>query len=123
MKVFLPLVALVLATPVQAQSLEVVGYAGDLGEWELTANLTEQTTFWKKQFSGPLTLRHTGICSVLGPEEKTGEMRLRQSGSRVEATLLLDGTTCSYSGKLGDFYSGTMNCPGRSGTPLKLWLK
>jgi hypothetical protein len=122
MRAFLPL-ALALATPVQAHSLEVFGYAGDLGEWEVTANLTEQVALGSGEFSGPVTLRHTGVCSLLGPEEKTGEVRLRQSESRVEATLLVDGAACSYSGKLGHFYSGTMNCPGRPATPLKLWLK
>jgi len=47
MRAFLPLVAFALAVPAQgpvlAQSLEVVGYAGDLGEWELSANLAGQT--------------------------------------------------------------------------------
>ena len=123
MRAFLPLVALALATLAQAQSLEVIGYGGDLGEWELTASLTEQAAFGSNEFAGPLTLRHTGICSVLGPEEKTGEIRLQRLGPRVEATLLVDGAACSYSGKLGDFYSGAMSCPGRPALPLKLWLK
>ena len=30
-----------LATPAQAQSRQVIGYAGVLGEWELTATVTE----------------------------------------------------------------------------------
>jgi len=123
MRAFLPFVVLVLATPAYAQSLEVIGYAGDLGEWELTAGLTEKATVGGKEFAGALILRHTGICSALGPEERTGEIRLRQSESRVEATLLLDGDACSYSGKLGDFYTGAMNCPGRPATPLRLWLR
>jgi hypothetical protein len=31
-----------LATPAGAQSFEVLGYAGELGEWELTALVTEK---------------------------------------------------------------------------------
>jgi hypothetical protein len=31
-----------LGSPARGQSLEVVGYAGVLGEWELTANVTEK---------------------------------------------------------------------------------
>ena len=38
---FLLIVLGALATPAQAQSLQVIGYAGHLGEWELTATSTE----------------------------------------------------------------------------------
>jgi hypothetical protein len=43
--VFLPIVLGILASPASAQSLQVVGYSGYLGEWELTAAVTE-TGFW-----------------------------------------------------------------------------
>src|SRR5690242_6076049 len=39
---FLPIVLSALATPAGAQSLQVVGYSGYLGEWELTATVTER---------------------------------------------------------------------------------
>ena len=60
-----------------------------------------------------------------GPEQRTGEIRLQvlDVPPQLQATLLVAGVTCTYSGKLSDFYSGTMNCPGRAGVPLKLWLK
>ena len=38
---FLPIVLSALATPAVAQSLQVIGYSGYLGEWELTATVTE----------------------------------------------------------------------------------
>ncbi|MGB7940166.1 MAG: hypothetical protein WCF72_16310, partial [Pseudolabrys sp.] len=62
---------------------------------------------------------------VDSPEEKKGEIRLQisQPASRIAATLLLDGVECTYSGRLSDFYSGTMNCPARAPVPLKIWLK
>ena len=38
---FLPIILGILATPAGAQSLQIVGYSGYLGEWELTATVTE----------------------------------------------------------------------------------
>ena len=112
-----------LATPAGAELLEVLGYAGVLGEWELTASVTGNDN--TKAYSGPLTMTHVGICTVDGPEEKKGEIRFRLSelSSRIQATLLVDGTECSYSARLSDFFAGTMNCSNRPAVPLKLWVK
>ena len=52
-----------LAIPAGAQAVEVLGYAGVLGEWELTATVTEDVSQPAKEFSGPLTMRHVGIAS------------------------------------------------------------
>ena len=112
-----------LATPAQAQSRQVIGYAGVLGEWELTATVTENSSRRSKEFSGPLTMKHTGVCTQDGPEEKTGELRFQLSSSRLTATLLVAGVACTYSGKLSDSYSGMMTCPDRSAVPLRLWVK
>ncbi|MEP6723587.1 MAG: hypothetical protein ABJA77_19255 [Variovorax sp.] len=114
-----------LATQVQAQSLQVIGYSGRLGEWELSADVTGTTSGRVKAFSGPLTLRHVGICTTDGSEQKTGEIRLQLSHSRsvMEATLWLDGAECRYSGRLAGRYTGSMDCPGRPAVPVTLWLK
>ena len=121
----LPIMLSVLATPAQAKSLQLVGYAGVLGEWELTATVTEQAGLWSNAFSGPLSMKHVGICTQDGPEEKTGEIRFQISAlsSRLDATLLVEGVACSYSAGLSDPYSGMMACPDREAVPLKLWLK
>jgi hypothetical protein len=112
-----------LAAPALAQPLAVIGYAGYLGEWELTASVTGNGR--TKEFSGPLTMRHVGICTQDGPEEKTGEIRLQisESLSRMRATLLVDGVECHYSGRLSDSYTGEMSCPNRGAVPLTLWVK
>jgi hypothetical protein len=114
-----------IAASASAQSLEVFGYAGTLGEWELTATVTENASSQTKGFSGPLTMTHVGLCTQDGPEMKTGEIRLQLSGSpsRLNATILVAGVLCRYSGKLSDFYSGMMTCPDRAAVPLKLWVK
>jgi len=117
------MVLVALATPAGAQSLEIFGYAGVLGEWELTASVTGNDN--TKDYSGSLTMTHVGICTADGPEEKKGNIRLQvsQPSSRMSATLVLDGVTCTYTGRLSGSYTGVMNCPDRSPVPLHIWLK
>jgi hypothetical protein len=115
----------VLSTPAQAQSLLVVGHAGYLGEWELTATVAGNISSRAKEYSGPLTMTHIGMCTQDGPEKKMGEMRFQISGwsSRMKATLLVDGVECTYSGRLSESYTGMLNCPDRRAVPLVLWMK
>jgi hypothetical protein len=122
---FLPIALGALASPGYAQSLEVVGYAGYLGEWELTATAFETDPGRTRKYSGSLMMKHVGLCTQDGPEEKTGEMHfeISASSSRLDATLLVAGVECTYSGKLSDSYTGTMACPDREAVPLKLWVK
>ncbi len=124
-RALLLLLAGALAAPAHAQSLQVVGYAGVLGEWELTATVTERPRLWSKEFSGPLSMKHVGICTQDGPEEKTGEIRFQISAlsSQLDATLLVEGVSCTYSARSSEPYSGLMACPDREAVPLKLWVK
>jgi hypothetical protein len=108
----------------EAQTLEVLGQAGVLGEWELTANMIAAATGVRNQFSGPLIMKHVGICTVDGPEEKIGEIQLQLFGSSlVKATLVVAGVTCTYAGRKSDSFSGMMRCPGQRDVPLRMWLK
>jgi hypothetical protein len=70
-------------------------------------------------------MRHVGICTQDGPEEKAGKIHLQvsQQSSRMSATLLIDGTTCTYTGRLSGSYAGVMACPGRAAVSLMLWVK
>ena len=122
---FLPIVLSALATPAVAQSLQVIGYSGYLGEWELTATVTETTSGHIKEYSGPLTMKHVGVCTQDGPEEKTGEIRLHIStlSSRLKATVLVAGVECTYRASLSDSYTGKLVCPDRPAVPLELWVK
>jgi hypothetical protein len=120
------LLALILpATPAAADPLQLVGYSGYLGEWELTAALTEDGSTTAKEYSGPLSMKHVGLCKQDGPEEKSGKIRvlMMPSESRIKATLWVDGVECGYQGVLSDFYTGTMDCSGQERVPLKLWIK
>ena len=122
---FLPIVLGLLPTPAGAQSFQVIGYSGYLGEWELTATVTERISSRTKEYSGPLTMRHIGLCTQDGPEEKTGEMRFQisASSSQLNATFSVAGVECTYNGRLSDSYTGTMECPDRQAVPLKLWVR
>ena len=122
----LPALALLaLVTQAQGQSREVTGQTGLLGEWELAATVAARDADSVTEFIGPMTLKHVGICTQDGPEEKTGELRLRlsESSSRIRATLLIDGTECSFSGTRTTSFEGLMNCPDRRSVPLTLWIK
>ena len=128
MKTFLLVIALgVLATaPARSESLQVSGYAGVLGEWELTATVAPAKASERtREYAGPLTMKHVGWCTQYGPEEKTGEIRLRIStlSSRLKATVSVAGVDCTYNASLSDSYSGKLECPGRPAVPLELWVK
>jgi hypothetical protein len=106
--------------------MELLGQAGVLGEWELTGNLTEGGSGPRKEFSGPLKMKHVGICTQDGPEERAGEIRLQLadgSESRVTAELVLDDVRCTYSARKTHAYEGTLSCAGRAPVPLLVWLK
>ena len=64
-----------LSARAKAWSQELLGQAGVLGEWELTGNLTEGGQ--SMEFSGPLKMKHVGICTQDGPEERAGEISLQ----------------------------------------------
>ena len=89
---FLFMVLSALATPATAQSLQVIGYAGMLGEWELTATVTKTAADYTKEYSGPFTMKHIGLCTQDGPEEKIGEMRFHLSTSSSEIACDIAGS-------------------------------
>jgi hypothetical protein len=125
-RALLPLFVLcALSAPAQAAARQILGYAGVLGEWELTGVVTEKTLVWAREYSGPVSMKHIGVCTQDGPEEKTGEIRVQISGltSQLNATLLVEGVECVYSARSSTPYSGMMACRGREAIPLKLWLK
>lgn len=56
------LVLATVATSIRVEALEIVGYAGELGEWELTASVSGGADDVRSKYlSGRLTLRHVGI--------------------------------------------------------------
>src|SRR5262249_37941387 len=113
-----------LSTEADAQSLEVFGYAGVLGEWELTAAV-EPTHPRDNTFAAPLTMTHVGICTQTGPEEKRGKISLELSTSRAQlnAALTLHNPACTFCGNLPQAQSGSPGCQDRPQLPLRVGLK
>ena len=93
-----------------------------LGEWELTANLAA-TNAARKQFSGPLLMKHVGLCTQDGPEEKKGELRVKITGASQVKRRRSDHATCTYQGRKSDTYQGMMRCPDQRDVPLFIWLR
>jgi len=97
----------------------VRGTAGYISEWELSGDLTEAGAAGSQQFSGSLTLKHVGLCSSNGAEEKFAYIKLQVSrpGSvpRIGAMLRLEGIECTFSES-----SGLMDCSDGNRVPLTL---
>ncbi len=108
----------------RAESLQITGAAGFAGEWELSATVTDKTSGRAREYAGPLTMTHVGLCTQDGPEQKTGELHLQMSSwsSRVTATLSAPGLECTYSGRMSDA-AGAMTCADHQMIPLKLSVK
>jgi len=111
-------------TPARAEP-KVFGYGGVLGEWELTADVTETTSAHARELHGAVTMTHVGLCTKDGPEQRKGEIRIEMTGAdaRLTATMLFEGAACSYAAILSDAYKGTMTCPERPAMPLTLWVR
>src|SRR4051812_21319183 len=75
------LVALVLlpAGAGSAQPFAVNGVAGFLWEWQFGGTATETAS---DEFTGSLAMKHVGLCTHDGPDERTSEIRLRLTGFR-----------------------------------------
>ena len=115
----------ILSSAVQAEPLLIHGTTGYIGEYELSGSVSEHDLDGRKIFSGPLTVKHIGLCTHDGPKETVGEIQFERSrwSSRVFATLDFQGSKCSYEGKLSESDHGFMDC-GRDGSfPLRLWMK
>ena len=125
-----PVIALAVAAaftylrfPAPPESLDITGYTGRLGEWELTAAVLR--TGVDNELAGPLTMRHVGICTQDGPQEKTGQMRVRLSTftPQVMAAIVVDGVECAYRGPLSEAHFGELLCPERRPIPITLWTR
>ena len=125
-RTFWIIVALIaLATPAIAQSMQLQGKTGYLGEYELSSSVTEHGSNGSKEFSGPLVIKHVGLCTHDGPNETVTQIRFRvlDASSRVAVTLVFEGSECTYQGILSESQHGFMTCADGTSLPLRLWAK
>ena len=109
-----------------AQTLQIRGVAGYLSEYELTADVTGQPAHaGAKELSGPLSVKHVGLCTHAGPNEMLGQLKIRfvDASQKVEARLSYDGRECAFYGFLSESAIGFMTCNNRLTLPLRLWMK
>jgi hypothetical protein len=123
---FVAIAVAALAAPVRAQSvLQLHGQTGYLGEYELSGTVSEQSSNGRTEFSGPLVVKHVGLCTHTGLQETTSQIKLQIAGSsrRVMATVAFEGLACTYQGVLSESYHGFMNCANQTSLPFRLWIK
>jgi hypothetical protein len=108
------------AEGVMAQSYAINGQIGYLQEWEMKANLAQTITANGVNYDGPVTLRHVGLCSVNGPEEKSATVRLMVSRktSGIEGTLTMTDDTCRIAVSASKPHSGLLKCRDGQGVPI-----
>lgn len=128
LKIFVCLIAVgTVSGPALAQMRQVTGTAGYLSEWELKGALSERHSTGGRAFSGLVTWKHIGLCSVNGPQERSGEMSYDIAGSgaasRIKATISFEGAQCTFSGNFSDNMTGYLDCPDAKGVPLSLSVK
>lgn len=105
------------------EAAEVTGISGNAGEWEVTARLTRVGE--TRELAGPMRMTHVGWCTQAGPQERSGELRIRLArlSSTIEARVVVEGQECSYSGTLTDAYEGRLACPDRKPVQMLLWIR
>jgi hypothetical protein len=108
-----------------ARSLQIHGVTGYLSEYDLSANVSGDASNGVEELSGPLKIKHVGLCTHDGPSETLSTLKLEfvSASAPVTATLNFDGHECSYRGYLSETYNGTLTCSGGLSLPLKLWAR
>lgn len=125
-KAAITVAALILAFgPAHARSLQIVGTAGYLSEWDVRGNAEDDPA--GEALSGRISWKHIGLCTVNGPVEKSGDIKFKLSGwgpfARIDATMSFEQTQCTYSGRFSGETKGTMDCTDAKGIPLNLSIK
>jgi len=112
--------------PALADSIQLGGKFGYLGEYEFSADIPARDPAGKAELSGPLIVKHVGVCKHDGPDQVEGTISLRfaeASPPRVKATLVFDGHKCTFDGKLSKTNGGgELVCPGAA-VPFAMWSR
>ena len=117
----LALTTATLAPAASAQSYSAHGQIGYLGEWEMKADLTKTTSGAHIGYAGPVTLRHVGLCSTNGVEEKSGtvELKIAPRAPSIEGTLAMKDDTCRIVVSAAPAHPGSMDCRDGQGVPIR----
>ena len=126
-RVLLAAYAIALCAPasVRAQTYSAEGQIGYLQEWEMKASLVKTAGNAGATYVGPVTLRHVGLCSANGVEEKSGvfELKISPRPSDVEGTLVMANDNCHVVASAAQGYSGLLNCRDGQGIPIRFSIE
>lgn len=120
------LLALLPMMPTAAEALELTGRYGYAGEWAVTATLAEAgpaASKRKRDFAGPINLKHLALCGPGEIAEKAGTLSLRRDGQRYAAMLVIGEESCAVTGTLAEDGVAFADCGKAGKIPLRLWLK
>ena len=104
-----------------AQSYSASGQIGYLQEWEIKGSLAKTITRSGAEYAGPVTLRHVGLCSINGVEEKAGVVQLKVSAARLEGTLTMVDDNCRIVASASSSYQGLLSCRNGQGVPIQFF--
>jgi hypothetical protein len=108
-----------------AQSYSANGQISYLQEWEMKGSLAKTMTRTGTNYDGPVTLRHVGLCSTNGIEEKSGVVQLRipPTNAGFVGTLALKDDNCQISASAGQPYTGLLSCRDGQGIPIHFTIE
>lgn len=109
----------------EAPARDLVGKFGYLGEWDVSAMLSEEGAgrSGAASLSGPLLMKHNAVCGPGETPEKSGQIRLTLRGERYSAEMTLAGAACRFSGTLSQERHSFVACGGEQQIPLRLWFR
>lgn len=119
----LALLMAVLDTPVFAQPLKMAAKFGFLGEYELWATVAQETSGREHWLTGPMTIKHVGLCTHNGPNESHGEITVQviDRRSQISAAFAFDGQRCTYKGRVSQENIGDLICSAGA-IPFSIWF-
>lgn len=108
-----------------AESRELAGRFGYLGEWDVAAVLADEKAGRASamEFAGALLMKHNAVCGPGETPEKSGHIRMSVRGNRYSAQMTLAGSSCAFSGTLSETAHTFVTCGGEGQIPLRLWFK
>ena len=113
--------------PAQSRSLSFSGNAGYLSEWQISATVSDAGSERSGALSGPVTMKHTGLCAVEGLLENFGEMSVELSGwgpfSKIDIRMSFASAQCVYRGSFSEILKGFMDCSDARSVPVELSIK
>ena len=121
--VFVASAAALFASAADARSLQIHGVTGYLSEYDLSANVSGEASSGTEELSGPLIIKHVGLCTHDGPDETLSFLKVEFAGASapVTATLNFDGHACRYRGYLSESSTGVLTCADGLSLPFRLW--